>query len=700
MNISLVYIEDQLLDLSDDNISITINGYDFNNPTTRSVNFSSTFKGPFSDNNILLLGYSNNLNSLTVKPYRFLPCKYMVEGIEHLSEGLLQITKSDNSFSFVIFDSQKSLFDTIQDVKLNTLTYLTNGPYKNADINSFVTATTGIVSPVIDWGVATIASIQPDYYLPTWFYHDLVRESLGYTGLTLEGDILSHTDFTDLVIPFSRDAWEYPIESREQWAFYAINSFNTVTTVTVKIGVSHVVTQGSLNLFDPPSYSLQMPNLGATGNYITYHLKGSIRYTSTGAPGNSFYFRMVVLRAAAEITIAEKLETMVAPGGGGEFVLESDFNLQDDDEVYLKYYTNSGSPTVTITNVIFQGENTGRIHDNWVFFNYLLPDMTMGELINDFTNRFGIIYRQVNEVLICKTLQEVMLDRSNSLDWTDKRVKDIDPIDFKVNYAQSNSFEYANGVEDNETLGFGYLTIDNETLDTEETLFSSPFENSVLNNLLFINLGRIPVYEEFNESFGWDQVNNVGGFVQLQFNSVDRTENFPVGSVVKITSTGGLYLDVYGEITASAFSTNTLITLNTAYLGAAGSGGTAHIVDRGAFEDSPGLKLMTLRDRLSTEQSMTMGAGNRSDYRVAFFDDPTYETKTTGFQYFVDTYYPNLSEALQKSKSIDRRYRLNQMDIYEYNNQRIIFDTDSYFILNSIRNFVPGVLSKAKMLKI
>jgi hypothetical protein len=695
----ILYVGDRLVDLAPERIATTVYGYDFADPTVRNVNYTSDFSAPFTENNIVTFGYSNELHSNTVKPYRYLSCRYSTNGIEAIKEGILVVQKSENSFGLNIFDNEKELFDLIRDKKLYQLGYLTNGPYKNAQIDAWRLSTSGIISPVIDWGVATSSSVQPDYYLPSWFYYELVTNSLQYTGLELEGDIFLSADLLDLVVPFSLDTWEYPMVFRDQFNFEAVNSVSTVTAVTVKISISTLIYQGSLNVYSVSGWQMDMPNFGATGNYLTVNFKAAIRYTSVGAPGNSFYFRIIVLRGGTEYTVDEQLETMVAPGGGGEFILEGEYNLQDDDDVYVKYFTNSGSPTVTITDVKFTGNTSGRIHDNYVFFNYLLPDMTMGEIVNDFTNRFGIIYRQSAGVLICKTLQEVIANKQNALDWTDKRVKSVDLISFEPEYAKSNAFKYTSSVEDNEDLGTGYLTIDNDTLEEEDTMFQSDFENSENNLILFVNMGRIPVYEEINEAFAWDQVNNAGGFVQLQFDGVDRTEDFPVGSNIKFSSTGGLYLGVYAEVTAISFSVNTLITTNSPYLGAAGSGGTANIVDRAAFGESPGLKLMTLRDRESEEQGITFDTSNRFDYRVAYFEDPAFE-KTCGGQYFVDTYYSNLSTALQKYKALTRFYNLSPVDMNNYNNHRIIYDSGDYFLIRKIPNFIAGFVSKVEELLI
>lgn len=71
------------------------------------------------------------------------------------------------------------------------------------------------------------------------------------------------------------------------------------------------------------------------------------------------------------------------------------------------------------------------------------------------------------------------------------------------------------------------------------------------------------VYKLLHYDSGFEQVNDNGGFAQLQLNGVDFTALFPVGDTVYIN--GAVYSGL-AEITASAFSGgNTLITVDLAY---------------------------------------------------------------------------------------------------------------------------------------
>lgn len=79
-------------------------------------------------------------------------------------------------------------------------------------------------------------------------------------------------------------------------------------------------------------------------------------------------------------------------------------------------------------------------------------------------------------------------------------------------------------------------------------------------------VGNPILYKMQRSDFSFNQVNNAGGFAQLQFNAVDRTGSFAIGDIVYIFVAG--QYDGYGTVTAEAFAGNTLITTSIPYAGA------------------------------------------------------------------------------------------------------------------------------------
>lgn len=80
------------------------------------------------------------------------------------------------------------------------------------------------------------------------------------------------------------------------------------------------------------------------------------------------------------------------------------------------------------------------------------------------------------------------------------------------------------------------------------------------------------VYKMTRKDFVFDQINNNGGFVQVQINGVNVTSSFANGDSLYVASDNGIY-DDFGLQTAEAFSGgNTLITTDIPYV-SAGPGG-------------------------------------------------------------------------------------------------------------------------------
>lgn len=85
-------------------------------------------------------------------------------------------------------------------------------------------------------------------------------------------------------------------------------------------------------------------------------------------------------------------------------------------------------------------------------------------------------------------------------------------------------------------------------------------------------VGNPVLYKMQRKDFIFNQVNNNGGFVQLQFNGVDITGSFANGDSLYVKSDNDVY-DSFGEQTAEAFSGgNTLITTDIPYVSAAPGG--------------------------------------------------------------------------------------------------------------------------------
>lgn len=475
-------------------ISVTINIFSFDKVLERSVSYTKKIVLPLSEQLILLIGNSQSYQSKSDIPYINIQAKYVSDGTEILN-GIAQITSIKKQVEFNIFELPISFFDRIKGKKLYELQYLTNSSFHASDIDSFRTNTTGILCPVLDWGLMDELTLNSDFYLPSFSYREIIEEIFIYSGFSYEAEVFSDEYLNSIIIPFSNPELKYPAVFNQQWDFYVLKvSSDSSFTAEQIITYQGIVSEGSQGIFDAGLTGLQMPTLGVTGDYIQTTVTATLRFEATGSAGNSFYWRLILNRSSVESTLDEDLRTMVAGGLGGDVELSATVDLRDGDQVYVKYVPNSGTPTLTVSGGFgfIKAESTGKVFDNYMFFNYLLPDITMDEIISDFIKSFGIIITEERNNLLIRTLEDIIKDRSQAKDWTDKFDSQEELI-LSAPYSQENYFEYQDNTD--EELGKGSISISDVKLSPESTLYTSIFGNAPYKTNLFVNTAFLNVYD-------------------------------------------------------------------------------------------------------------------------------------------------------------------------------------------------------------
>jgi len=70
------------------------------------------------------------------------------------------------------------------------------------------------------------------------------------------------------------------------------------------------------------------------------------------------------------------------------------------------------------------------------------------------------------------------------------------------------------------------------------------------------------------------------------------------------------------------------------------------------------------------------------------------------FQQFLDDAYQYFSLSLQSAKIVPRTYNLTEGDISSFSFLYPVFDKDSYFLVNTIKNYVSGKMTSVELFKI
>lgn len=643
---TLLYINDTLVDLPPKfDFATTILKADFSDLTKRNINYTNSVKLQWTPAVLALFGFALYEKSGTMIPYQKLTAKVIQNGVETISDGVAWVVSADATGVVIsVYENLATLFDAITGKSVTQLYYLTPSSWLAAGIDTARLATTGAKTLILSWGMPG-ALYQFSFFLPSFFYYEMVQAILKQTGLLLSGAILTDTRFTDLLIPYFKEKWEYPAgvltalnQSAQRTTTINMGTIDDqmYPTVNYRVPLTAFIDPiaAPSNTIDLATCSWVVPNIGSPDgvDFAEIFLDGNINVDINWSDPvfgdlRAEWFR---IRDGVTTNIGSSLpyaNAGVGPEVGVAISLSPGglWPIRNGDTVF--YVLRNGSAPYTCDVIVNTADLIisnygGGVNRSLVNWNFMLGDIQQMDIIRDFTVRFGIVYKQVGSTLFLKTLQEIITDISSAVDWTSKRVKfpQDDQLVFKgLNYGQRNTFDH-NDVLDDATLGQGLVLINNKILEAERSVFSSEFENCPTSTIDGGKKAVIPVY---------------------------------------------------------------------------GAGATGI----STFINEPGLKLVTQRARIAGEPSITFNGVARSDYKVGYFVD-SLQTKDTSFSYFLDQFYPALKTALQTAKTITRHYNLTETDISTYDPHKMIYDDGSYFIVDTIDKFVPGKFTKVVLFKI
>lgn len=623
---TLITISDELLEIAEKTVlAITFAFVDIRDLTSRFISYSSSLKAPMTEPNRVLLGLPDDIKSTSEIPYTMLEAKCSYDGYEYF-KGRLNIEKaSRREVTFNIYEQTKDLFDALDGIKLYDVDIAASA-WNASDIDAARLATEGAFAPVLNWGRYSSNNIQATYYLPSYFYNEIITKIFALTGYDVDGDIFDSDDFNDLIIPYSNSEFIYNEAYQNERTF-------SVSRITDELNASTVPfdsVQSDGLYFNSSNSRYEIPSFGSTGDIGRIYTSCYLIYNATGTftPGDELVFSVIrngnALDIVADTIINYTGDTFNA---AVQFAGNAEFEDSDYFTVFVTKQNLSGPSSSVIIDILIGSTWSGYIgretYRNYLFHKYLLPNISVYDIIEDFIIRFGIIIKpNTDGTFTLLTLDEILSRKHLAVDMTSNRDAIDEDISFQVDgYSQNNYFNYEEVDGVISTIGQGNLTVSNENIELEDDYYSSIFENTNTEVTENISMASIPVYD-----------------------------------------------------------------------------GTSTEIDE--FVNDPALKILTVRDKIADEPSVTFNATPRADYKVAYFVD-SIQTKDTGFQYFIDNYYGKFSASLQKAKVVPRVYNVSVIEFKKITEDlRLIYDDGDYFLVNQIKSFVPGLKTKVELIKI
>lgn len=509
-----IYINGYLLDIDQETIfSLNLKANDVTDLSTRFVNYTSRISIPITDANRLTFGYSDVLNSASTVPYTAGVAKVNISGITVINGGvgILQ-GNTGNRFQLTILEPSKGFFDAIEGKYLRELNMSAFDALE--DLDATCNTTSGIVSPLLDYGNTTFITSPPRFdinastYLPSIYLSSVISAIFTDAGYSKSGAVFSEDEYLKMIIPFSKDAYEYSDEFATYYTAIAERtSATTPHLVLAGTDAGNIITTQTITQNDSGFYGNTTGYQASTSSPVETSIYDvlitvEINITVSGGAAN---VKLMRIGSGTLISLG-----ITASTGTANYVGTYTLTVIEARQYIIVTEISSGTPTVTINSCkfTFAAQKTPR---DWKFCSELLPNMLQKDLIKELAIHFGLIFSEQNGTIVCAMLEDIIQDRSGADNWTDKRVKVKDDIDFSpASFSQNNYFKYSN--KDKVPVGIyqGNLPISSENATLQKTIYTSPFNASLTvqyatSGGVLINIITIPIYDTSTDRAAFDE---------------------------------------------------------------------------------------------------------------------------------------------------------------------------------------------------
>jgi hypothetical protein len=501
-NRTIIYINDQAVDLAPNTVVAgTFQAFEIGDLRSRNANYTNQFKLPKTGNNKKVLEFVNNEFSTSTTPYRKLPAKVVQNGIETIPVGVAVVVNTNEFFNISIYSGTFSFFDLITGLNIdqidfgtpivtwdNTQLSLSRGSSGEVEADHKNLTSAFYNTGVKDWSAEAFFAVTDDTSYPSVRYAAIIKNIITNAGYTYSGNVFTNDKFLKLVIPYSKQGLQFSgtfITNRE---FKATKTISQVVT-NPGAGYDHVTFPnvekadgyGMYNGSDTYDTSIASSGFGDDRSF-NFGLYAEVTFTVTSG---TYRFKIFTDNIDFPTVVSSDYTA-------GTYTVRIGYDEAERDQSLIardgKYYfigcqrVVAGSVTITsgkFYNKVY-GQNYSPTSPKF-FQNEVLPSIPQKDIFKDFAIRFGLLFKEANKVIYAKSIDEIIADKSNAVDWTTKRViKNTEDITYNLNgYSQKNYLKYPTNdelydpVPDN-----GSIDVNNVNIDLSNDFYESIFNGS------------------------------------------------------------------------------------------------------------------------------------------------------------------------------------------------------------------------------
>jgi hypothetical protein len=650
----VVYIEGVAADLLPNAIvAPTIISGKVTTLSRRSVGYTNTIRFPYTEKNVKLFGFMQNEHSTSPIISTKLRC-YVTSSGTQIFKGYIYIKETASGFVGNIYEPTLNFFEEVGDKvlselnivsvddALNTSTGVTT--WSDATMVARKKATEGLVAPFIDYGQINQADALTDVgapgYYPCVYYHTVLEPIFKDLGYTYEGEIFSQDQYKKIIFGWSRDDFSFG------------GFFKNARQFEARVAVNQTFTDNDLI-----NYSYTTRGLYGWGGKADSIYPANALYVPKGWDDRDFIcdfvadFKFVVNSGNWILRIRRTVT------GLNDFVIESE-----------TFGPGSYSHVLTAKETLVTVWNGSGTQEQW---HVELGTSGVGPhsiTILQGSRFYNIVDNKNQEAVTPKfLLQEILPDMKQEdllIDFT---------MRFGILWDIVGKHIICRRIEDVIAGRYGVANWQNKQVEDGAKPISYDTDFAQVNKFTYVSTD--PLY-----------VNGSGdGSIDVPNNNLKEEEviyNSPIwGTVTALIS------DSVSRVTNAA-----RVLLHNAQ--------PAEYPTKDnelAFDNPAGIRLLYVKDNGDTKPIQYGGQPQTTDYLVAYFSGGPYNMN---YQEFIERNYNRLRRALQIPRTIPRRFNLTPADIGSYSPFKLVFNNNSYYLAEEIKEYRKGVPTQVTLFKV
>jgi len=460
----VLYINNLQVDLPLNEISLTAQINDIAELKDRQADYSNNIKLPKTSKNVGIMDMLGIAGNKSRKPYTEVSVKYVVDGIEIISNGKGVIKNTNEFYNLVVYDGNISITNLLGDAKLNELDF--SAYDHNLTLGNWLSSFTKTDGYIYGLGKfydnSTTLAIDVNFQNVSFYVHTLFDMIFSQKGYSVSGNFFSNADYKSRVISMSTGHLQNSIDDKSQ-VFQYDSSGNSVSNTYPS------ETNQTFEITNYTAITTSVHAIDLDGFFIKTH-------------GDNFKFQIFINDSVYKsIDIPDS-----------NFNITETIQLKVGDIFRLKVNVDSVFE-LTENRIAFNPTFVTTLESNDIYIPIQIGDL-IGEVkqydfVKEIMQHFGLIFRKVrnkNEYEFMQ-LSELLIDNENAEDWSSK-YSDFINEEYKSDYGQVNKikYKYDNEADEDQSFADGEFTIDDVNLPTEKILFTSIIKASDVDNGLNI----------------------------------------------------------------------------------------------------------------------------------------------------------------------------------------------------------------------